>query len=61
MKIPLKQNVGAAAVPCVKVGQRVKKGQLIGEIPDGKLGARHHASINGVVKEVKDYVLIEAV
>ena len=61
VKIPLKQNVGAAAVPCVKVGQRVKKGQLIGEIPDGKLGARHHASINGVVKEVKDYVLIEAV
>jgi len=60
VRIPLTQNVGAPAVPCVKVGQRVKKGQLIGEIPAGKLGARHHASITGVVKEVKDYILIEA-
>jgi Na+-translocating ferredoxin:NAD+ oxidoreductase RnfC subunit len=60
VRIPLKQNVGAAAVPCVKVGQRVKRGQLIGDIPKGKLGARHHASINGVVKEVKEYITIEA-
>ncbi len=58
--IPLRQNVGAAAVPCVKAGQRVKKGQLIAEIPDGKLGARHHASISGVVKEVKDAIVIVA-
>jgi Na+-translocating ferredoxin:NAD+ oxidoreductase RnfC subunit len=60
VRIPLTQNAGAPAVPCVKVGQRVKKGQLIGEIPEGKLGARHHASISGVVREVKDYILIEA-
>ncbi|MCX6358058.1 MAG: 4Fe-4S dicluster domain-containing protein, partial [Candidatus Aureabacteria bacterium] len=60
VRIPLKQNAGAPAVPRVKVGDRVKRGQLIGEIPDGKLGARHHASISGVVKEVRDYVLIEA-
>jgi len=60
VKIPLKQNAGAAAVPRVKPGDRVKKGRLIAEIPAGKLGARHHASISGVVKEVKDYVLIEA-
>lgn len=60
VRIPLAQHVGAPAVPCVKVGQRVKKGQLIGEIPEGELGARHHASISGVVKEVKDYILIEA-
>lgn len=60
VRIPLKQNTGAPAVPCVKVGQRVKKGQLIAEIPAGKLGANHHASIAGVVREVKDYILIEA-
>ena len=58
--IPLKQNVGAAAVPCVKVGQRVKKGQVIAEIPEGKLGARHHASIGGVVKEITDSIVIAA-
>jgi Na+-translocating ferredoxin:NAD+ oxidoreductase RnfC subunit len=58
--IPLKQNVGAAAVPCVKVGQRVRKGQVVAEIPEGKLGARHHASIAGVVKEIKDAIVIAA-
>ena len=58
--IPLKQNLGAAAVAKVKVGQRVKKGQLIGEIPRGKMGARHHASISGVVKSVNGDVVIEA-
>jgi Na+-translocating ferredoxin:NAD+ oxidoreductase RnfC subunit len=60
VRITLKQNTGAAAVPCVKVGQRVEKGRLVAEIPKGALGANHHASITGVVKEVKDYVLIEA-
>jgi len=60
VKIPLTQNAGVPATPCVKVGQRVKRGQVIGEIPEGKLGARHHASISGVVKEVKDFILIEA-
>ncbi|HOE26118.1 MAG: SLBB domain-containing protein [Candidatus Aureabacteria bacterium] len=60
VSIPLKQNVGAAAVPCVKVGQRVRKGQVVAEIPEGALGARHHASIAGVVKEIKDAVVIAA-
>ncbi len=60
VKIPLKQNTGAPAVARVKVGQKVRKGQLIGATPAGKLGANHHASISGVVKEVKDYVAIEA-
>lgn len=58
--IPLKQNVGAAAVPCVKVGQRVKKGQVIAGIPEGKMGACHHASIGGVVKEIRDAIVIAA-
>jgi Na+-translocating ferredoxin:NAD+ oxidoreductase RnfC subunit len=55
----MKQNAGAAAVACVKVGQRVKRGQVVGEIPDGALGARHHASISGVVTEVNGSVVIE--
>lgn len=56
--IPLKQHVGAPASPCVKAGQRVHKGQVIAEIPEGKMGARHHASIAGVVKEVTDRIVI---
>lgn len=52
VRIPLDQHIGAPAVPVVAVGGKVKKGSLIGEIPDGKLGARYHASISGVVTEV---------
>lgn len=59
VKIPLSQHIGAPAVPVVKVGDIVKKGVLIGEIPAGKLGARVHASIDGRITEITDYVKIE--
>ena len=36
----------------VKTNDMVKTGDLIGDIPEGKLGARVHASIGGVVTEV---------
>lgn len=49
VRIPLNQHIGAPALPVVKHGEKVTKGQLIGEIPEGKLGARYHASISGVV------------
>lgn len=50
--IPLKQHIGIPAEAVVKVGTRVLKGEVIGEIPAGKVGARVHASMDGVVKEV---------
>lgn len=50
--IPLLQHIGAPAIALVKPGERVRAGQLIGEIPEGALGARVHASIDGVVAEV---------
>jgi Na+-translocating ferredoxin:NAD+ oxidoreductase RnfC subunit len=54
--IGLKQHVGAACQPAVAVGDRVKKGQVVGRPPStgGKpaLGAPVHASIDGVVKEI---------
>lgn len=59
VKIPLSQHIGAPAVPLVKPGQMVERGDLIGEIPEGKLGARVHASISGVVGEVSDCIVIE--
>jgi Na+-translocating ferredoxin:NAD+ oxidoreductase RnfC subunit len=54
----LSQHIGQAAVPVVKEGNRVKKGDLIGEIPEGALGARVHASIDGTVESVSDMVVI---
>jgi Na+-translocating ferredoxin:NAD+ oxidoreductase RnfC subunit len=54
--IPLRLPLAAAApaIPTVAVGDRVREGQPIGEIPDGKLGARVHASIDGQVLEIAD-------
>jgi Na+-translocating ferredoxin:NAD+ oxidoreductase RnfC subunit len=39
-------------LPVVAKGDRVRKGDLIGEIPKGALGARIHASIDGTVTAV---------
>lgn len=48
----LRQHVGAAAVPVVRVGDTVQRGQLLADIPPDALGARLHASISGRVAEV---------
>ena len=41
-------------------GEEVEEGQLIGNIPDGELGANIHASITGKVKEVTErFISIE--
>ncbi|MBW2459767.1 MAG: electron transport complex protein RnfC, partial [Deltaproteobacteria bacterium] len=54
VKLRLSQHTGAPAVPVVSVGQAVTRGQLVAEIPEGKLGARIHASITGRVSAVDD-------
>ncbi len=59
VKMPLHQNVGVPSVPVVKVGDSVVKEQLIADIPEGKLGAKLHASISGKVVEVSDCIKIE--
>ena len=50
--IPLKMHIGAPAEPVVTVGSRVKKGDLIARIPEGKMGANIHASIDGTVEAI---------
>ena len=52
--IPLKQHIGLPALPVIRQGARVIKGELIAEIPEGKLGANIHASIDGRVSSVDD-------
>lgn len=59
VKIPLQQHIGVPATPIVKVGQRLKKGDVIGAIPEDKMGAFVHASISGAVNHISDeYVSI---
>ncbi|MFI5350792.1 MAG: 4Fe-4S dicluster domain-containing protein [Elusimicrobiota bacterium] len=58
VSIPLKQHVGAPATPLVKSGQRVRRGEKIGDVPEGTLGVPVHASIDGVVGSVTDCVEI---
>ena len=54
VRIATQQHVGAPAVPVVTPGQAVQAGQMIGQIPEGALGAAIHASITGTVTEVTD-------
>ena len=49
--IPLRQHIGSPAKPLVSVGDRVLKGQMIGEA-DGTISAAVHASSSGIVTAV---------
>jgi Na+-translocating ferredoxin:NAD+ oxidoreductase RnfC subunit len=59
VEIPLTQHIGAPATATVQVGDNVVRGQCIGDIPEGTLGARVHASIDGIVRSVGNAILIE--
>jgi len=61
VRIKLKQHAGQAASPVVQEGKKVKRGQLVGRVEEGKLGANVHASIDGKVRAVTaEYVEISA-
>jgi len=60
VKILLKQHAGAPSTPVVKSGDRVHEGDLLAAPETGKLGARIHASIEGVARVESDAVWIEA-
>nr|MBP8285119.1 electron transport complex subunit RsxC [Chromatiaceae bacterium] len=51
--IPLRQHIGAPAKPLVAVGDRVGKGQLIGEAR-GAVSATVHASSSGTVIAIEE-------
>jgi Na+-translocating ferredoxin:NAD+ oxidoreductase RnfC subunit len=58
--IKMQQHIGVPAEPIVSSGQSVRKNDLIGDIKEGKLGAKIHASIDGVVTDVNlEFVKIE--
>ena len=61
VRLELSQHIGAPAQPTVQVGDYVKAGELVGQIPEGVLGAPIHASIDGYVREVtNESIVIEA-
>ncbi len=53
--ISMSQHIGAPAIPVVQVGDKVKKGQLIGEA-SGALSANVYSSVAGTVTEIKNIV-----
>lgn len=60
--ISMQQHVGVIAKPIVQIGDKVRKGDLIGKIPENALGSPIHASISGIVTNVtNDIITIEAV
>lgn len=58
VSIPLKQHIGVPAVVVVNVGDMVLKGDLIGDIPDSKMGSKIHASISGTITEISDNTIL---
>jgi Na+-translocating ferredoxin:NAD+ oxidoreductase RnfC subunit len=54
VKIMLKQHVGTPAKALVNIGDHVAKNDLIGDVEEGKLGAKIHSSIDGVVTYVSE-------
>lgn len=54
VRIKLRMGVGAPSVPTVRVGDKVRKNQLIADIAEKKLGVKMHASISGTVTEITD-------
>lgn len=54
VRIPLSQNIGAPAVPCVSEGDEIRVGDVIATAPEGALGVSVHASIDGTVTSVGD-------
>ena len=50
--ISMSQHIGAPCEPCVAVGDKVKIGQKIGDT-EAFMSAPIHASVSGVVKEIK--------
>jgi len=52
VRIPMNMHLGAPSSPCVQKGDRVRIGQLIAEAV-GPLGVKVHASVSGVVTDVR--------
>ncbi len=58
----LNQNIGAPALPQVKKGDAVTKGDILAKAPEGKLSVNVHASITGIIRECNErFIRIDSV
>jgi electron transport complex protein RnfC len=55
--LPLQQHIGSASVPCVAVGQRVVRGEVVADSP-AYVGMRLHAPTAGVISSIGDFPVI---
>ncbi len=51
MNIPLSQHIGKPAIPIVRAGEEVERGQMLAK-PDGFMSVALHAPAAGVVKQI---------
>ncbi len=51
LAVPLSQHIGKPAVPCVKPGQEVTRGQTIAKA-DGWMSVDMHAPVSGVIRKI---------
>lgn len=58
--IPLKQHIGAPSMPVVKTGDRVKAGSLLAAIPENSPGAFIHSPVDGIIGEINDNIIVNA-
>ncbi|MEO8499595.1 MAG: 4Fe-4S dicluster domain-containing protein [Vicinamibacteria bacterium] len=56
--LPLKQSAGVPVVAAVRAGQKVQKGDLLGEPPREALGAALHAPMTAHVESVADAITL---
>lgn len=58
ISILLSQHIGAPSTPVVNIGDKVFKGDLIAKVEDNKLGSNIHSSVDGVISDIRDNMII---
>lgn len=58
VEIPLNQHIGSPAVPIVQIGERVFKGDLIAKVEESKLGSNIHSSVDGIIHDIRNNMII---
>ncbi len=62
IRIYLSQHIGVPCVPVLSEGAEVKRGDLVADIPEGKLGAKIHSSIDGRISRIEpDHIVIKKI